>query len=46
MVLYAVIKLDLFQECKVGSTYENYTGIQHINKGKNHMIILIDTRKI
>ena len=36
MVLYAMIKWDLFQECKVGSTYENKPGIQHINKGKKN----------
>ena len=33
---HTMTKWDLFQECKVGSTYENKPGIQHINKGKKN----------
>ena len=43
-----MIKRDLFQECKVGITFENKKNmIYHINKIKNkkHMIISIDEEK-
>ena len=43
-----MIKLDLFQGHKHGSTFTNQSNvIQHINKrkDKNHMIISIDVEK-
>ena len=41
-----MIMCDLFQECKVGSTYESQCNILYSNnKDKDHMFILINIEK-